>query len=226
MKKLKYLQKIIFILLLIIIINFYIIIIIFKKLHISYKYLTKKEINKIDLFTNFGKMKTNIEYDDDFYQLPEVKEQIKRKNISYIETIAPGDGCGNIGNALILLNNLINICENIKCKNVIAPGENLNKIIKNPIFYKEKNIIIWPNLYKDKINVDIQIKAYILFYFKYKNKKIYNRLKIIREEVVANIPKFKNNPDDLVINIRSGDVFVNQINKNYGQPPLCFYQKK
>ena len=80
-------------------------------------------------------------------------------------------------------------------------------------------------MYKDKINVDIQIKAHILFYFKYKNKKIYNRLKIIREEVVANIPKFKNNPDDLVINIRSGDVFVNQINKNYGQPPLCFYQK-
>jgi hypothetical protein len=52
-------------------------------------------------------MKTNIDYDDDFYQLPEVKVQIKRKNISYIETIAPGVGCENIGNALILLNNLI-----------------------------------------------------------------------------------------------------------------------
>ena len=80
---------------------------IFKKLHISYKDLTKKEINRIDSLANFCKMKTNIEYDDDFYQLAEVKEQIKRKNISYIETIAPGYGYGNIGNALILLNNLI-----------------------------------------------------------------------------------------------------------------------
>jgi hypothetical protein len=108
---------------------------------------------------------------------------------------------------------------------VIAPGESLNKIIKKPIFYKEKNIIIWPNLYMDKINVDILIDSNNLFYFNYKKKKIYNRLKIIREEVITNIPKFKNFPDDLVINIRSGDVFINQTNRNYGQPPLCFYQK-
>ena len=27
----------------------------------------------------------------------------------------------NIGNALIMLNNLINICEKIKCKNIICP---------------------------------------------------------------------------------------------------------
>ena len=121
-----------------------------------------------------------------------------------------------------MLNNLINICENIKCKNIIAPGGSLNKIIKKPIFYKEKNIIIWPNLYKKKINIDIIINIYNAFYFNYKNKKKYNRLKIIREEVLENIPKFKNTPDDLVINI---DVFVNKINKNYGQPPLCFYQK-
>lgn len=125
-----------------------------------------------------------------------------------------------------MLNNLINICENIKCKNVITPGKSLEKIIKRPIFYKEKNITIWPNLYKDKINVDILINLDNIFYFNYKNKRIYNRLKIIREEVIANIPKFENTPDDLVIHIRSGDVFIDQeINRNYGQPPLCFYQK-
>jgi hypothetical protein len=108
-------------------------------------------------------MKTNIEYDDDFFQIAEVKQQIRRKKISYIETIS--GGYGNIGNALIILNNLINICENIKCKNVIAPGKSLNKIIKKPIFYKEKNIIIWPNLYKGKINIDIQFKFKSIFYF-------------------------------------------------------------
>ena len=168
----------------------------------------------------FCRKETNIEYNDDFFQLAEVKEQTKRKNIAYIETIS--GGYGNIGNALIMLNNLINICENIKCKNIIAPGGSLNKIIKKPIFYKEKNIIIWPNLYKKLINIDIIININNAFYFNYKNKKKYNRLKIIREEVLENIPKFKNTPDDLVINI---DVFVNKINKNYGQPPLCFYQK-
>ena len=130
-----------------------------------------------------------------------------------------------MGNALIMLNNLINICENIKCKNIIAPGKSLNNIIKKPIFYKEKNITIWPNLAKKKLKVDILISGKNIFYFNYKNKKKYNRLKIIREEVLANIPKFKNTPDDLVINIRSGDIFVNIINRNYGQPPLCFYQK-
>ena len=50
-------------------------------------------------------------------------------------------------------------------------------------------------------------------------------LKIIREEVMNNIPKFKNDENDLFINIRSGDVFINKINHMYSQPPLCFYQK-
>jgi hypothetical protein len=71
-------------------------------------------------------MKTNIKYDDEIFQLAEVKEQIKKKNISYIETIS--GGFGNIGNALIMLNNLINICENIKCKNIITPGGVLIKL--------------------------------------------------------------------------------------------------
>ena len=51
------------------------------------------------------------------------------------------------------------------------------------------------------------------------------RLSIIREEVFNNIPKHKANNKDLYINIRSGDIFLNAINKNYAQPPLCFYKK-
>ena len=50
------------------------------------------------------------------------------------------------------------------------------------------------------------------------------RLWIIREEVLNNIPKYVANQNDLYINIRSGDIFVNAINRNYAQPPLCFYQ--
>ena len=51
-----------------------------------------------------------------------------------------------------MLNNLINICERIGCKNIIAPG-GLEFLIKKPILYELYNIIILPNLYKNKINV-------------------------------------------------------------------------
>ena len=47
------------------------------------------------------------------------KKQIIRNNITNIETIYGGNG--NIGNTLIMLNNLINICEKIKCINIICP---------------------------------------------------------------------------------------------------------
>ena len=51
------------------------------------------------------------------------------------------------------------------------------------------------------------------------------RLSVIRDEVFKNIPKYKANPNDLYINIRSGDIFLNAINPHYSQPPLCFYKK-
>ena len=94
-----------------ILINCYSIVIIFTKLYTFNKDLTKKIINKIDSFANFCQMKTNIKYDDEIFQLAEVKEQIKKKNISYIETISGGSG--NIGNALIMLNNLITLFPHI-----------------------------------------------------------------------------------------------------------------
>ena len=64
-----------------------------------------------------------------------------------------------------------------------------------------------------------------IFYFKFKNKSSKNRIYIIKKEVLNNIPKYISSPDDLYIKIRSGDIFINCINKNYAQPPLCFYQK-
>jgi hypothetical protein len=62
-----------------ILINCYSIVIIFTKLYTFNKDLTKKIINKIDSFANFCQMKTNIKYDDEIFQLAEVKEQIKKK---------------------------------------------------------------------------------------------------------------------------------------------------
>lgn len=183
--------------------------------------------NKIKIKNNtkpedkiISKVHSNINLNDEFIKMNKVQKQIKEKNLTYIETLQGVEG--NVGNALIMLNNLINICEKINCKNIILRG--LYNIIKNPIFYKKYNITIFPVSYKNRIKIDIKIQRYDLFRFHY--KKNHNmRLNIIRNEIFHNIPIYKANPNDLYINIRSGDIFVNKINIHYWQPPLCFYQK-
>lgn len=167
--------------------------------------------------------KTNINLNDEFFQLSEVQEQMYIKNLTSIETIT--GGIGNIGNTLIMLNNLINICENIKCRNIIIPGGELEKIIKNPIFYKDYNITIFPKIYENILKIDITLNSDNIFNYIYKKKFHYNRLSILRKEILKNIPKFISSSNDLYINIRSGDIFVKNIVKFYAQPPLCFYKK-
>ena len=62
-------------------------------------------------------IKSNIDLDHNFILMKTVQDQIHNKNLTSIKTIA--GGYGKIGNALIMLNNLINICEQIFCKNII-----------------------------------------------------------------------------------------------------------
>ena len=183
------------------------------------KLIFNKE-NQID--NNNNQKKSNIDLSDEFFSLKSVKEKINNTNLTFIQTLS--GGYGHVGNALLMLNNLINICEKILCQNIISPG-GLQTIIKKPIFYKEYNITIFPNSYKYKIPIDIILTKREVFWFHYKKKPNLMRLKIIREEVINNIPKYISNPNDLYINIRSGDIFINRINRMYSQPPLCFYQK-
>jgi hypothetical protein len=183
------------------------------------KLIFNKE-NQID--NNNNQKKSNIDLSDEFFSLKSVKEKIKNTNLTFIQTLS--GGYGHVGNALLMLNNLINICEKILCQNIISPG-GLQTIIKKPIFYKEYNITIFPNSYKYKIPIDIILTKREVFWFHYKKKPNLMRLKLIREEVINNIPKYISNPNDLYINIRSGDIFINRINRMYSQPPLCFYQK-
>ncbi len=180
--------------------------------------LIKNNFKKFDRYS--GILISNINYQDDFFKLPIVKKQIYDNNLTYIETLYGVSG--NVGNALISLNNIINICEKISCRNIVLGG--LGNIIKNPIFYKKYNITIFPYSYKNKITIDIRLDWSNLFYFSYK-KNHYMRLSIIRNEVLKNIPIYKANRNDLYINIRSGDIFLNAINPHYSQPPLCFYKK-
>lgn len=123
-----------------------------------------------------------------------------------------------------MLNNLINICGNIRCKNIIAP-QGLECLIKKPVLDKIYNITIFPNFYRDKIEIDLKINSTELFYFRYIKKHHLMRLSILREEIFSNIPRYSANPNDLFIHIRSGDIFIDHISKFYSQPPLCFYQK-
>lgn len=183
------------------------------------KIIENKNINKI---SKFRANNINIDYNDEFFKIKEVNEQIINNNINQVKTLS--GGFGNVGNALIILNTLINMCEKIKCKNIIAP-DGLQNIIKKPILDKEYNIIIWPHFYKNKIKIDINLSAIKLFSFRYKKKFHEMRLNIIKDEVFSNIPKYKANNNDLYINIRSGEIFIYKFNRNYAQPPLCFYKK-
>ena len=177
-------------------------------------------IQKISSITQ--KIKINIYFNDEFYQLKDVKKQMKERNITYIKTLF----CERLktGNALIVLNNLINICENIGCKNIIIPL-GLDAIIKRTIFYKEKNIRILPYTFKRKIKSDIDLDSRTIYFFNYKNKRTLFRLRVIREEILRNIPKYKGSENDLIIKLRSGDIFTKFFNNTYYQPPLCFYKK-
>lgn len=45
----------------------------------------------------------------------------------------------------------------------------------------------------------------------------------MKDEILKNVQKLNVSSKDLYIHIRSGDIFLNVINKPYAQPPLCFY---
>lgn len=166
--------------------------------------------------------KSNINLSNEFFQIKRVLDQVKIHNLTYINTIAGGRA--RVGNALTMLNNLINICEKIGCKNIITPF-GLESLIKKPIFYKLYNITIFPNKYKNIIKIDIELNHSDLYYFKFRKQPHYMRLSIIKDEIVDNIPKYNANLNDLFIHIRSGDIFINSFSKYYSQPPLCFYEK-
>ena len=54
-------------------------------------------------------------------------------------------------------------------------------------------------------------------YYSIFNIKIEDRIDIIKNEILLNLPKTITNPNDIYIHIRSGDIFINDIisfNKN------------
>ena len=67
--------------------------------------IKNREANNISL------IKSNINLSDEFFQIPEVREQIYNNKLTYIKTLSGGHR--KTGNALICLNKLLSIYINI-----------------------------------------------------------------------------------------------------------------
>ena len=197
--------------------------------NISSKYSNEKENDALKLISlisllNFSQIQNNTLKSEIKQQLlNELQTNHRNKNLSEIKFVYL-DKTYNFGNAIVLLNNLLYYCEILNISNIYLNSKknwpisqnitsnkiNISIISKKNLDFKNKNIVIF-----DKMSIYFQrvIKPEI-------------RIDLFKNEIKKNLPKIKINPTDLFIHIRSGDIFrySPNINFNYAQPPLCFYQ--
>ena len=197
--------------------------------NVSSKYSNEKENDALKLISlisllNFSQIKNNTLKSEIKQQLlNELQTNPRKKNIKEIKFVYL-DKTYNFGNAIVLLNNLLYYCEILNISNIYLNSKknwpisqnitskkiNISIISKKNLDFKNKNIVTF-----DKKNIYFQrvIKPEI-------------RIDLLKNEIKKNLPKIKINQTDLFIHIRSGDIFKYRpnINSNYAQPPLCFYQ--
>lgn len=143
------------------------------------------------------------------------------KNITNIHTLFLQHN-RRFGNQFIILNKAIFYCEILGCKKII-----LNKkyfwYIKHKIINKRYKMIIdigEEDNYKNKFT--IFDNTYNFFYYSNIFRPEF-KINLLRKEIIRNLPKVKIGKNDLIIYIRSGDIFKKP-NPCYSQPPLCFYE--
>ena len=197
--------------------------------NVSWKYSHEKDNESLKLIAlisllNFSQIQNNTMKSEIKQELlNELQTSQRNKNLSEIKYVYL-DKTYNFGNALVLLNNLLYYCEilnitniylNSKKKwpisqNIISNKINISIISKKKLNFKNKNIVTF-----DKRSIYFQrvIKPEL-------------RIHILKNEIKRNLPKLEINSTDLFIHIRSGDIFkyMPNINIDYAQPPLCFYQ--
>ena len=198
-------------------------------LNVSSKYSNEKGNDALKLISlmsllNFSQIQNNSLKSEIKQQLlNELQTNHEKKNIQEIKFVYL-DKTYNFGNAMVLLNNLLYYCEILNISNIYLNSK--------------KNWPISKNITSNKINISIISKKNLDF----KNKNIVTfdkwsiyfqrvikpeiRIDLLKNEIKKNLPKIKINKTDLFIHIRSGDIFKYSpnINFNYAQPPLCFYQ--
>ena len=131
------------------------------------------------------------------------------------------------GNYMIMVNDIMYYCELFGIKNIYFDSA-YNWYIKNKIISEKFNISI---IDKTKINCnDNKIVCFTLnnggfFFFLYHPSfiKPQIRIHILKNEIRKNLPNVTIEPNDLIIHIRSGDIF-RSFHSYYAQPPLCFYK--
>ena len=130
------------------------------------------------------------------------------------------------GNQIAAVNKMIFYCEIIHCKKLILPVEN-RIYINHTLLDKEYNLQI--EVAQEPFQADLITDISFEFFYVFYNLKIENRIGILKNEIVNNLPKVNVNKNDLIIHIRSGDIFQHKgetdYAPDYSQPPLCFYQK-
>ena len=146
------------------------------------------------------------------------------KNISHIKIIYL-DESFKFGNTLILLNNLLYYAEVLNINNIYL-NSRMNWPIKRNITIENINI-----KFVSSSDLNFEDERIICFnpYSVYSQKVIRPEIRInkIKDEIFKNLPVVSIDSDDLYIHIRGGDIFQCKAckDKNYSQPPLCFYQK-
>ena len=155
--------------------------------------------------------------------LNELDIKHQNKNLSEIKSVYV-EKSYKFGNAMVLLNNLLYYCEILNITNIYLNSEKEWPISHN-IISDKFNITLISRKKMDYINRDIIIFDKRSIYFQRVIKpKI--RINLLKNEIKKNLPKIEINKNDLFIHIRSGDIFKlkTNMNINYAQPPLCFYQ--
>lgn len=195
------------------------VIILFKLILIHYLIII---INKISLISKYSMMNNNK--DKIIKDINNKIFEILKKNFTYINTLYI-KSLRKFGNFFVILNNAIIFCEFLNCKRIIIEK---NKFINNKLFYQKYKLTIAPNYsFNNSDNGSVIIQSD--FFFENLNFSVLgkvNRYYVFRHEILNNLPKVKTNINDLYIYLRGGDIFIrlNKSNKNYIQPPLCFYE--
>jgi hypothetical protein len=122
------------------------------------------------------------------------------------------------GNQIMILNDVIFVCEILGCKKIIL-DKRYFWYIKNRIIDKKFKRIIDIGDIKDYLNTSTIIDKTFTFFLHFCE----NRLDILRKEILNNLPKIIIKPNALYIYIRSS-YYGSIYNPDFFQPPLCFYK--
>ena len=131
------------------------------------------------------------------------------------------------GNYMVMVNMIMYYCELFGIKKIYFDSH-YNWYLKNDIITDKYNISIIPI---EKINcndsniVCFPLRGNHLFGFFYYPSfiKPQIRIHILKYEIRKNLPNVTIGKDDLLIHVRSGNIFKS-FHRYYAQPPLCFYR--